>query len=64
MNQIKNDATAQNNTDYRDGAFVSIFFASAGAAAANDQRVTSTFIGIYPCGENMMMEKVENAVKQ
>jgi hypothetical protein len=50
VNQIKNDATAQNNTDYRDGAFVSIFFASAGAAAANDQRVTSTFIGIYPCG--------------
>lgn len=50
VNQIKADGTAQNATDYRDGAFVSIFFASNATAAGNDQRATSTFIGIYPCG--------------
>lgn len=50
VNQIKSDATAQNNTDYRDGAFVSLFFASNSSASGSDQRNTSTFIGIYPCG--------------
>lgn len=50
VNQIKADSEAQNATDYRDGAFVSIFFASNSSGASNDQRETSTFIGIYPCG--------------
>lgn len=50
VNQIKADSEAQNTTDYRDGAFVSIFFASNASGASNDQRETSTFIGIYPCG--------------
>lgn len=50
VNQIKADSEAQNATDYRDGAFVSIFFASNASGASNDQRETSTFIGIYPCG--------------
>lgn len=50
VNQIKAGDKAQNATDYRDGAFVSIFFASNASEASNDQRETSTFIGIYPCG--------------
>jgi len=50
VNQIKANGTAQNDTDYRDGGFVSIFFASNSAYAGFDQRTTSTFIGIYPCG--------------
>lgn len=50
VNQIKADGDAQNTTDYRSGAFVSIFFASNSSSAGNDQRSTSTFIGIYPCG--------------
>ena len=48
--QIKADGVAQNQTDYRDGAFVSIFFASNSSYVGNDQRSTSTFLGIYPCG--------------
>lgn len=50
VNQIKADGEAQNPTDYRNGGFVSIFFGSNASGASNDQRQTSTFIGIYPCG--------------
>lgn len=50
VEQIADDASAQNETDYRDGGFVSIFFASNSSYSGNDQRSTSTFIGIYPCG--------------
>ena len=50
VNQIKADGEAQNTTDYRSGAFVSIFFASNSSSSGNDQRSTSSFIGIYPCG--------------
>lgn len=50
VNQIKADGTAQNKTDYREGGFVTLFFASNSAYAGSDQRSTSTFIGIYPCG--------------
>lgn len=50
VNQITADGKAQNPTDYRSGAFVSIFFASNSSSAGFDQRSTSTFIGIYPCG--------------
>lgn len=50
VNQIKADSDAQNPTDYRDGGFVSIFFGSNSSSSGHDQRVTSTFIGIYPCG--------------
>ena len=50
VNQIKADGEAQNQTDYRNGGFVSIFFGSNASGASNDQRQTSTFIGIYPCG--------------
>lgn len=49
-NQLTTRQDAQNATDYRDGPFVSIFFASNSAYKSNDQRETSTFIGIYPCG--------------
>jgi len=50
VNQIQEDDEAENQTDYRDGAFVSIFFASNSPYVGNNQRSTSTFIGIYPCG--------------
>lgn len=50
VNQITADGKAQNPTDYRSGAFVSIFFASNSSSAGFDQRSTSTYIGIYPCG--------------
>ena len=50
VNQIKAGGDAQNTTDYRSGAFVSIFFASNSSSSGNDQRSTSSFIGIYPCG--------------
>lgn len=50
VNQKTASQEAQNETDYRDGGFISILMASNSAAAGNDQRSTSTFIGIYPCG--------------
>ena len=50
VNQKRATDEAQNETDYRDGAFISILMASNSSAAGNDQRATSTFIGIYPCG--------------
>ncbi|NDW10100.1 SusD/RagB family nutrient-binding outer membrane lipoprotein [Dysgonomonas sp. 520] len=50
VNQCTADSIAQNMTDYRDGGFVSIFFASNSSYAGSDQRSSSSFIGIYPCG--------------
>ena len=51
VNQLSSaTADAQNETDYRHEAFVSIFFASGSSYSSNDQRSTSSFIGIYPCG--------------
>ena len=51
VNQLSSaTAEAQNETDYRHEAFVSIFFASGSSYSSNAQRETSTFIGIYPCG--------------
>lgn len=49
-NQITTKGQAQNETDYRDGSFVSIFFASNSSYAGNDQGQTMSCIGIYPCG--------------
>lgn len=50
VNQKTASQEAQNETDYRDGGFISIMMASNSSSAGNDQRATSTFIGIYPCG--------------
>lgn len=50
VNQIKDNGVAEGTTDYRNGAFVSIFFASNSSSVSQNQRATSTFIGIYPCG--------------
>lgn len=50
VNQKTAEAEAQNTTDYRDGAFISIFFCSNSNSASNDQRATATYMGIYPCG--------------
>ena len=49
-NQLTTKGTAQNDTDYRDGAFVSLFFASGSSYAGSDQSQTMSCIGIYPCG--------------
>lgn len=49
-NQIKATATTATETDYRDGAFVSLFFGSISSAAGADQRATTSFVGIYPVG--------------
>ena len=47
-NQLTTTGTVANDYDYRDGAFLSIFFATTGGAGA--QATTQTKIGIYPCG--------------
>lgn len=49
-NQITPKGKAENETDYRDGAFVSIFFASNSSYASSSQSKTQTCIGVYPCG--------------
>lgn len=50
VNQLAADAPAANTTDYRDGAFISIFFCSNSINVSNDQRYSATYMGIYPCG--------------
>ncbi|RZK75529.1 MAG: SusD/RagB family nutrient-binding outer membrane lipoprotein [Pedobacter sp.] len=50
FNQLKATAEATNPTDYRDSAFVSIYFGSQGDNAAQNQQNNMTVLGIYPVG--------------
>ena len=50
FNQIKATTSAQNPTEYRDGAFLSIYFGSLGQNAAQNQQNYLTVLGIYPVG--------------
>ena len=49
-NQAKPDQDALNNTDYRDGAFISIMFGSNSGFTSNTQESVMTCVGIYPVG--------------
>ena len=49
-NQMSATSTPDNNTEYRDGPFVSIYFGSAGENAAKSQQNTVSLFGIYPVG--------------
>ena len=49
-NQAKADQDALNNTDYRDGAFISIMFGSNSGFTSNTQESVMTCVGIYPVG--------------
>lgn len=50
VNQLTGTAAAQNPTEYRHGAFISIVFGSIGPNADYAQRESATMIGFYPCG--------------
>jgi hypothetical protein len=53
FNQIKlgqNAVNDNNNTEYRDGSFVSIYFGSNGDDVGRTQQNTMTLLGIYPVG--------------
>jgi hypothetical protein len=49
FNQLKGNAS-QNPHEYRNGNFMSIFFASNGPNSAQANDVSTTKIGLYPCG--------------
>jgi hypothetical protein len=49
-NQIRPNAAADNATEYRDGAFVSIYFGSVGPDKDRNQQNSMTIAGIYPAG--------------
>lgn len=49
-NQLKPTAAAQSNTEYRDGAFVSIYFGSTGPNRDANQQNSISLFGIYPVG--------------
>lgn len=49
-NQIKASSDASNQTDYRDGAFVSIMFGSNSGYTSMTQEKSMTVVGIYPVG--------------
>lgn len=49
FNQLAGD-DPQNPHEYRNGDFMSIFFASAGPNSAHSNDASTTKIGIYPCG--------------
>ncbi|MBR5158670.1 MAG: SusD/RagB family nutrient-binding outer membrane lipoprotein [Bacteroidaceae bacterium] len=50
VNQLTATSNASNQTDYRDGAFVSIFTGSNSGYTSNSQESSMTCIGIYPVG--------------
>jgi hypothetical protein len=53
FNQIKSGQVAVNDanqTEYRDGSFVSIYFGTTGPDAGRSQQNTLTTLGIYPVG--------------
>ncbi|GAB6123415.1 SusD/RagB family nutrient-binding outer membrane lipoprotein [Dysgonomonas termitidis] len=49
-NQLKTGQNAQNNHSYREGNFLSIFFADNSSNNSGDQSSSMSKIGIYPCG--------------
>lgn len=49
-NQCTASGAAANNTDYRDGAFISIMFGSNSGYTSGTQENVMTTLGIYPCG--------------
>lgn len=49
-NQLKPTAAATNPTDYRDGAFVSVYFGSIGPDRNGSQQNSISLFGIYPVG--------------
>lgn len=49
-NQLRSGQAAQNNHSYKEGSFVSIFFADNGSNNSGDQSSSMTKIGLYPCG--------------
>lgn len=49
-NQLKANGTADGATEYRDGAFVSIYFGSVGPDKDRSQQNSMTIAGIYPAG--------------
>jgi len=49
-NQLKPTQSANNPTEYRDGAFVSIYFGSLGPNQGNSQQTAVSTFGIYPVG--------------
>ena len=49
-NQLEPSEDAQNPTEYRDGAFVSIYFGSTGPDRDHAQDESQTVIGLYPVG--------------
>jgi hypothetical protein len=49
-NQLTPTGTSQNPTEYRDGAFVSIYFGSTGPNRDHAQDNSQTLIGLYPVG--------------
>ncbi|BAV08740.1 hypothetical protein FLA_4787 [Filimonas lacunae] len=49
-NQLTVDEEPDNATEYRDGAFVSIYFGSHGENAAKSQQNSISLFGIYPVG--------------
>ena len=49
-NQLTATGTSENANEYRNGGFMSIFFASNGTNSAQSNDKSYTKIGIYPCG--------------
>ncbi len=49
-NQIKPNGTTPNSSEYRDGAFVSIYFGSVGPNRNGSQQNAISLFGIYPVG--------------
>lgn len=49
-NQLKTGGATENKYEYKNGNFVSIFFASNGPNSASNNDKSYTKIGIYPCG--------------
>ena len=49
-NQLEPDEASPNETEYRDGPFVSIYFGSVGTERDNTQQTSISLFGIYPVG--------------
>ena len=49
-NQLEADEAPANETEYRDGPFVSIYFGSVGTERDNTQQNSISLFGIYPVG--------------
>jgi len=49
-NQLHPDESPENQTEYRDGAFASIYFGSVGPDRDRNNQNTLTTLGVYPAG--------------